>query len=184
MAVELDCAHGITKCAVSHQLRHARIEQAELRIFSAVPYVYTRRQGIHQTIQEMSEEGHRAQKTGVLERTSEPRTLADVPTPEPREREILIKVSACGICHTELDEIEGRTSPPCLPIVLGHEVVGRVVQLGPDASKHSVGQRVGVGWIHSSTGRSDENQDERLKATGRDANGGCAVSGITKIAWK
>jgi len=109
-----------------------------------------------------------------LEATSEPLTLGEIPTPEPGAGEILIKVSACGVCHTELDEIEGRTPPPRLPVVPGHEVVGRVVQLGPGSVRHQLGQRVGVGWIFSSTGASDENLEERFVATGRDVNGGYA----------
>ena len=62
----------------------------------------------------------------------EPLHLADLPTPVPGEHEILIRVTVCGVCHTELDEIEGRTPPPRLPVVPGHEVVGRVASLGPD----------------------------------------------------
>src|SRR5215470_17808035 len=72
----------------------------------------------------------------------------DRPVSEPASGAILLRVLACGVCHTELDEIEGRTPPPRLPVVPGHEVVGRVVKLGPLSSRHSLGQRVGVGWIH------------------------------------
>ncbi|MGZ3635230.1 MAG: alcohol dehydrogenase catalytic domain-containing protein, partial [Syntrophales bacterium] len=53
-----------------------------------------------------------------------PLQLIDMPEPVPGEKEILIKISACGVCHTELDEIEGRTPPPVLPIIPGHQVVG------------------------------------------------------------
>ena len=67
---------------------------------------------------------------------------------------VLVKVSACGVCHTELDEIEGRTMPALMPIVLGHEVIGRVEELGKNVSKLSKGERVGVGWIHHSSGGS------------------------------
>jgi len=66
-----------------------------------------------------------------LEENQAPLELAELPNPLPGEHEILIKVSACGVCHTELDEIEGRTPPPRLPVVLGHQVVGRVVSSGP-----------------------------------------------------
>jgi len=69
-----------------------------------------------------------------LEENQAPLELAELPDPVPGEREILIKVSACGVCHTELDEIEGRTPPPRLPVVLGHQVVGRVVSPGPPRS--------------------------------------------------
>ncbi|NIV16934.1 MAG: alcohol dehydrogenase catalytic domain-containing protein [Woeseiaceae bacterium] len=98
----------------------------------------------------------------------------DIPRPEPGDRELLIEVSACGVCHTELDEIEGRTPPPELPVVPGHEVVGRVVERGTDCHRHAIGDRVGVGWIHSSDGREFENLSEAFCATGRDANGGYA----------
>jgi propanol-preferring alcohol dehydrogenase len=59
-----------------------------------------------------------------------PLELRDLPEPIPATGEILIKVSACGVCHTELDEIEGRTPPPKLPVVPGHQVVGTVAALG------------------------------------------------------
>ena len=103
-----------------------------------------------------------------------PLELRELPDPAPGSGEILIRVLTCGVCHTELDEIEGRTPPPQLPIVLGHEVVGRVERLGPGASHHRVGDRVGVGWIHSSCGGAEENLSPEFRATGRDANGGYA----------
>src|SRR6185436_9463156 len=79
------------------------------------------------------------------------------PVPEPAPGRVLLRVLACGVCHTELDEIEGRTPPPRLPVVPGHEVVGRVERLGRGVTRHRIGERVGVGWIYSSTGREDEN---------------------------
>jgi propanol-preferring alcohol dehydrogenase len=99
---------------------------------------------------------------------------AELPRPVPEAGEILIRVAACGVCHTELDEIEGRTRPASFPVVPGHEIVGRVVQLGEDCSRHEIGQRVGVGWIHSSSGDVDENLSEAFVATGRDVDGGYA----------
>jgi propanol-preferring alcohol dehydrogenase len=104
----------------------------------------------------------------------EPLRLADIETPEPGDGEVLIEVSVCGVCHTELDEIEGRTPPPSLPIVPGHEVIGRVAALGASASRFAEGDRVGVGWIFSSSGDADENLSPEFRATGRDANGGYA----------
>ena len=98
----------------------------------------------------------------------------EIPKPEPRRGELLLAVSVCGVCHTELDEIEGRTAPPRLPIVPGHEVVGRVAGLGPGCRRHREGDRVGVGWIHSSDGSKDENISPEFVATGRDVNGGYA----------
>jgi len=103
-----------------------------------------------------------------------PLAAVELPLPEPAVGEVRIRVSACGVCHTELDEIEGRAAPPRLPVVPGHEVVGRVDKLGAGAIRFDVGERVGVGWIHSSTGRTDENLSPGFRATGRDANGGYA----------
>ena len=112
--------------------------------------------------------------TGSLDINPEPLVLADVDDPRPADDEILIRVIACGVCHTELDEIEGRTPPPALPVVPGHEVVGRVAAAGPDARRFQLGERVGVGWIHSSDGTEAENVSPAFRATGRDVNGGYA----------
>ena len=109
-----------------------------------------------------------------LDDVDTPLELADLPIPEPQRGEVQIRVAACGVCHTELDEIEGRTPPPTLPVVPGHEIVGRVAKLGSGVTKWQVGDRVGVGWIHSSTGGIDENLSPAFRATGRDANGGYA----------
>ena len=103
-----------------------------------------------------------------------PLQLVEMAIPEPAPGEILIKVSVFGVCHTELDEIEGRTAPPTLPIIPGHEVVGRVERCGDGVTRHHTGDRVGVGWIHSSTGAHDENLSPQFRATGRDAHGGYA----------
>ncbi|MBU0989842.1 MAG: zinc-dependent alcohol dehydrogenase family protein [Proteobacteria bacterium] len=110
----------------------------------------------------------------------EPLQMLDLPVPIPGNREVLIKVSTCGVCHTELDEIEGRIPPPRFPIVLGHQVVGRVAETGKGADRFNTGDRVGIGWIYSSCGKcefclqGDENLCEGFKATGRDADGGYA----------
>ena len=109
-----------------------------------------------------------------LDDVDAPLELVELPAPEPGSGEILIRVAACGVCHTELDEIEGRAAPPRLPVVPGHEVVGRVAATGPDASKLAVGDRVGVGWIHASSGAPDENLSPAFRATGRDVDGGYA----------
>lgn len=109
-----------------------------------------------------------------LDESETPLELVEAPIPQPGRGEILLRVAVCGVCHTELDEIEGRTAPPKLPVILGHEVVGYVEALGPNVKKHQPGQRVGVGWIHSSSGQADENLSHEFRATGRDANGGYA----------
>lgn len=112
--------------------------------------------------------------TGLIIDGEDPLTLTELPRPVPLGGEILIEVSVCGVCHTELDEIEGRTPPPVLPVVPGHEVVGRVVERGVGSRRFSLHDRVGVGWIHSSDGSDTENLSDAFKATGRDANGGYA----------
>ena len=99
-----------------------------------------------------------------LDDVDTPLELADLPIPEPQRGEVQIRVAACGVCHTELDEIEGRTPPPTLPVVPGHEIVGRVAKLGSGVTKWHVGDRVGVGWIHSSTGGIDENLSPAFRA--------------------
>lgn len=115
-----------------------------------------------------------------LQEDQEPLKLVDLPVPVPGADQILLRVSCCGVCHTELDEIEGRIPPPGLPVVLGHQVVGRVERMGGDAHRFQVGDRVGIGWIYWACGdcgsclRGDENLCERFQATGRDANGGYA----------
>jgi propanol-preferring alcohol dehydrogenase len=109
-----------------------------------------------------------------------PLDLVEFPEPRPGDGEILIKVLTCGVCHTELDEIEGRTPPPAFPIIPGHQVVGRVEKHGPGARRFEIGDRVGVGWIYSACGKckfcrsGDENLCAEFRATGRDAHGGYA----------
>lgn len=100
--------------------------------------------------------------------------LVEMARPTPGRAEILIRVLACGVCHTELDEIEGRTPPSRFPIVPGHEIVGRVAATGPGCQRFETGQRVGVGWIFASSGGADENLSGDFLATGRDADGGYA----------
>ncbi len=112
--------------------------------------------------------------------TSAPLHLIDLPVPVPGPGEVLVKVAVCGVCHTELDEIEGRTPPEKLPAVLGHQVVGRIEGSGPGASRFHPGKRVGIAWIYSACGeceqcrRGCENLCPTFRATGRDVNGGYA----------
>jgi len=116
-------------------------------------------------------------KAGPIE--SKPLTLVELPMPKPKEGEILIKVSVCGACHTDLDEAEGRL-PTKLPVVPGHQVVGIVSELGKRVTKHKIGNRVGVTWLYSSCGqcnfckKGEENLCESAKWTGKDADGGYA----------
>jgi propanol-preferring alcohol dehydrogenase len=131
-------------------------------------------------------EGADVMKAMALNRLSRPEEneaplqWAEISDPIPRANEILIEVRACGVCHTELDEIAGRTPPPRLPVVPGHQVVGRIAETGQAASIFSRGERVGVAWIHSACGwcefcgGGNENLCQSFRATGRDVNGGYA----------
>jgi len=115
-----------------------------------------------------------------LSREKKPLEYAEIPRPAPMENEILIEVNACGVCHTELDEIEGRTPPPVFPVIPGHQVAGRVVSKGSKVTQFQVGDRAGVAWIFSSCGNCEycmnglDNLCPEFLATGRDADGGYA----------
>ena len=119
---------------------------------------------------------------GIFDLTAErhPLQLSEVQDPVPGPGEVLIRVTCCGICHTELDEIEGRTPPPKYPIIPGHQVVGRVLKTGNGCTQLKTGDRVGVAWISSACGHCDycaagyENLCKDFIATGRDHDGGYA----------
>jgi propanol-preferring alcohol dehydrogenase len=120
------------------------------------------------------------EKIGSLAANAEPLRLVELPEPQPAAGEVLILVQACGVCHTELDEIEGRTPPPVLPMILGHQVVGTVVARGSGVSSLAIGDRIGVAWIYSACGDCEycrsgrENLCSQFQATGRDRPGGYA----------
>lgn len=115
-----------------------------------------------------------------LRQDQQPLELTEMPEPTPGTSDLLVRVSACGVCHTELDEIEGRTPPPQFPVIPGHQIVGQVEAIGSDVHHFKIGDRVGIAWIYSSCGeckfclRGDENLCPKFQATGRDAHGGYA----------
>ena len=117
---------------------------------------------------------------GPMARNPAPLRYSTVPDPSPGSGEILVRVLTSGVCHTELDEIEGRTPPPSLPVIPGHQVVGTVIAEGAGVSRFRTGDRVGVAWIFDSCGVCDqceqgkENLCSGFRATGRDVNGGYA----------
>lgn len=116
----------------------------------------------------------------ILPVKERPLKLVDFPVPTPGPKQILVRVSACGVCHTELDEIEGRLSPIKFPIILGHEIVGRVKRLGQGAKRFKEGNRVGIAWINWACGKcsfclkGEENLCDKAKWTGKDVDGGYA----------
>jgi len=95
-----------------------------------------------------------------------PLVSTEAPEPAPGQGEILIRVAACGVCHTEIDEIEGRTPPPAFPVIPGHQVVGRAAALGPDIGRFRPGDRVGGGDEGRTSGKTsrDHRHDTRLEA--------------------
>jgi propanol-preferring alcohol dehydrogenase len=124
-----------------------------------------------------------------LDLNKEPLVMTTIPDPIPDEHEVLIKVTACGVCHTELDEIEGRTPPPRFPVIPGHQVIGKVTAAGKKVKELRPGDRIGVAWIFSSCGKCGfclagfENLCYEFKATGRDAHGGYAEYMIVPEAF-
>lgn len=117
---------------------------------------------------------------GPLATQTAPLVACELPVPVPHAGEVLIRVQACGVCHTELDIIEGRTPPRVLPLIPGHQVVGTIAGLGAGTRGWTSGERVGVAWIFSACGicefcrAGNENLCPDFCATGRDAPGGYA----------
>jgi propanol-preferring alcohol dehydrogenase len=113
-----------------------------------------------------------ARRPGLLE-------SVDLPDPTPADGEVLVRVSVCGVCRTDLDLADGRVAAPRYPVVPGHQVVGRVAAINGAASIRQ-GDRVGIAWIHSACGicrwcrTGDENLCPSFRSTGCDANGGYA----------
>jgi len=115
-----------------------------------------------------------------IDENESPLKIAETAVPVVKTGEILVKISACGVCHTEIDEIEGRTPPVKLPCILGHQIIGTVIDCGKEIKRFLPGTRVGIGWIHSACGvckyclSGKENLCRNFQATGRDVQGGYA----------
>ena len=111
---------------------------------------------------------------------STPLERADVPEPHYDSDDLLVRVSVCGVCRTDLDLVEGRLTAPRYPVIPGHQVIGRVERAGADTTGFHVGDRVGIAWIHSACGHcawcvsGRENLCRYFRATGCDVNGGYA----------
>ncbi len=116
----------------------------------------------------------------ILERPGVPLARRDVPTPKAGEGQILIRVAACGVCRTDLHIVDGELTEPKLPLILGHEIVGRVVEVGDGVAGFSLGDRVGVPWLGWTDGtcryclRGMENLCENARFTGYTIDGGFA----------
>src|SRR2546426_5583123 len=101
-----------------------------------------------------------------------PLEWVDMPVPEVGEHDLLTRVSVCGVCHTDLHIVEGDIELPKLPVVPGHQVVGRVEKAGPMVSRFKIGDRVGVPWLNWACGqceycrRGQENLCDYARFTG------------------
>ena len=113
----------------------------------------------------------------------------EVPAPEPGRGDVLVRVSVCGVCRTDLDLVEGRLTAPRYPVIPGHQAIGRVERVGEDVVDVRVGDRVGVAWINSACGRcvwclsGRENLCPYFRSTGCDENGGYAESVVVPAAF-
>lgn len=109
-----------------------------------------------------------------------PLVLTDIPKPLPRKHQVRIRVHSCGICHTDLHTVEGDIPLPKLPVVPGHQIVGVVEALGPEARRFKEGDRAGVAWLRHTCGNcryclnGNENLCDRAEFTGLQADGGYA----------
>src|SRR2546423_7852989 len=116
----------------------------------------------------------------VLERARRDLRELEIPRPVQGPGQVLIRVRACAVCRTDRHIVDGELTEPKLPLVLGHQIVGTVVEVGPDAKRFEPGRRVGVPWLawtcgvcrYCRTGR--ENLCDNARFTGYTVNGGYA----------
>lgn len=116
----------------------------------------------------------------VLDQPGKPLVLRELPTPEPKGGQVQLRVLACAVCRTDLHVVDGELPNPKLPLIIGHEIVGRVTQLGERASRFAPGQRVGVPWLGWACGEcfyclsGQENLCPKARFTGYTIDGGYA----------
>jgi propanol-preferring alcohol dehydrogenase len=111
---------------------------------------------------------------------TKPLEYVEIKKPEPEKGQVLIRVLACGVCHTDLHIVEGEIHPPKLPVTPGHQAVGEIVQIAENSNNLEIGDRVGVPWLAQACGhcsaclRGEENLCEQARFTGFDIDGGFA----------
>jgi len=116
----------------------------------------------------------------VLEKPRRPLVLRDVPKPNPKAGQLLVRVATCAVCRTDLHIVDGELPDPKLPLILGHQIVGRIEQIGDHVDGFSVGERVGIPWLGWTDGEcvycrsSRENLCDRARFTGYTIDGGYA----------
>jgi propanol-preferring alcohol dehydrogenase len=133
---------------------------------------------------------NKTMKAAVLRELRTPLQIEDLPIPQPRRGEVLIKVEACGVCHSDLHAVDGDwTPPPVLPLIPGHEVVGTVAACGDGVEHFSTGDRIGVPWMYSACGHCEfclsgmETICLKAEATGYSKPGGYAEYMIADAAF-
>ena len=125
----------------------------------------------------------------VLEQTRTPLIMRERPTPEPKQGEILVEIAACGVCRTDLHVVDGELPNPKLPIVPGHEIVGRIAAIGSGVAGFAAGDRVGVPWLGFTCGvcaycsAGQENLCDRPLFTGYTRDGGYATHTIADARY-
>jgi propanol-preferring alcohol dehydrogenase len=125
----------------------------------------------------------------VLETARAPLRMRERPTPAPAAREILLEVAACGVCRTDLHVVDGELPNPTLPLIPGHEIVGRVAALGADVAGFAVGERIGVPWLGYTCGvcpycrAGRENLCDRPLFTGYTRDGGYATHALADARY-
>jgi len=116
----------------------------------------------------------------VLHTIGQPLELREVPVPEPGDRQILLEVQACGVCRTDLHIVDGELDKPELPLILGHQIVGIIKEVGDEVTDLKVGDKVGVPWLGYTCGSCEfcrsgqENLCDNARFTGYNINGGFA----------
>jgi propanol-preferring alcohol dehydrogenase len=120
----------------------------------------------------------------VLEAPRQPLKALQLPVPKPGPEQVLIQVHACGVCRTDLHILDGELTHPKLPLILGHQIVGRVVAVGNHVQGYQAGERIGVPWLGTTDGtcryclKGQENLCDNARFTGYDIDGGFAEYAI------
>ena len=125
----------------------------------------------------------------LLDQPRMPLRLAHVPVPMPADHEVLLRVTACGVCRTDLHIADGELAPHKSPLIMGHEVVGVIVKEGRNAGSLAVGERVGVPWLGGTCGHcgfcesGHENLCDNARFTGYDKDGGYAEYAVADARY-
>jgi propanol-preferring alcohol dehydrogenase len=133
--------------------------------------------------------GRRLMKAMVLERVGEPLILVERSAPEPGDGEVLVEISACAVCRTDLHVVDGDLPSPKPSVIPGHEIVGRVAALGGGVSTFQIGQRVGIPWLGHTCGHCGycatqrENLCDEPRFTGYQIDGGFATHTVADARY-